>query len=310
MDQSRHLALSRGCLILLYTVLILHSSVDGGEATERAGAVRFVADTISNGLRPHSRLEFSSDGRQIFWSGYVIGEGNTEWMFTSTWDGHEWTVPEIIPVNGGLGNGPALSPDGERLFFGAERPLEVGGPPYVGIWYADREGDGWTQVQPVEATLDTTGFAGRPSLSRNGNLYYLVRGSISAIPAVARCRLESGLYLEPELIGGALDGEIVLDPWIHPDEEFLLIMLDADLSDQPNHGSSDLFIVRKRPDDSWGPIVNLGSAVNTKHFDRSPSMSHDGEMLFFIRAVGDIFVESDAHFYWQKWSEIPRSYVE
>lgn len=310
MDQSRHLALGRKCLILIVTILILHSSVDGGEAAERAGAVRFVADTLSHGIRPHSRLEFSPDGRQIFWSGYVISEDNTEWMFTSTWGGHGWTVPEIIPINGGLGNGPALSPDGGRLFFGAERPLEEGGPTYIGIWYADREGDGWSQVQPVESTLDTTGFAGQPSMARNGNLYYLVRGSISAIPAVALCRFESGVHLEPELIGGVLEGEIVLDPWIDPDEKFLLIMLDADLSDQPNHGSSDLFIVRKRPDDSWGPIVNLGSAVNTKHFDRSPSMSHDGEMLFFIRAVGDIFVESDAHFYWQKWSEIPRSYVE
>ncbi len=87
-------------------------------------------------------------------------------------------------------------------------------------------------------------------------------------------------------------------------------MLDSDLSDQPSHGSSDLFMVRSRSDDTWGPIVNLGSTVNTKHFDRSPSISPDGEMLFFIRAVGNIFVESDAHFYWQKWSQIPRSYVE
>lgn len=294
---------------MLWLIPALHPSFDGPEAAERA-AVRFLPDTLSAGIRPHSRLEFSPDGRQVFWSGYLIGEGSTEWMFSSTWTGSGWTVPETVPVNGGQGNGPALSPDGTRLFFGAERSLEPGGPRYVGIWFADRTGDGWTDVQPVESTLDSTGFAGRPSLSSNGNLYYVARGTLSELPAVHRCRFEDGVFLEPEILGGGLADEIVLDPWIAPDERFLLVMLDADLSDRPSYGSSDVYIVRMLEDDSWGPAVNLGSVVNTWHFDRSPSMSRDGRYLFFIRAVGDVFVESDAQYYVLRWREIALSWDE
>lgn len=258
---------------------------------------RLMPDILSEGIRPHSRLEISPDGREIFWSGWIIGDGNTEWMFTSTWREGAWSAPTKLEVNGGQGNGPALSPDGDRLFFGAQRPLEDGGPEFVGIWYADRENDGWGEVRPVEATLDSFGFAGRPSLADNGTLYYLARGMLSDFPAVHRCRFDDGAHTEPELLSGAFAGEIVMDPWIDPSEHFLLLMFDEDLSSRPSFGSSDLFISYHRPDDSWDEPTNLGPTINTEHFDRSPSISPDRKSLIFIRAVGDVFAASDAHFY-------------
>lgn len=310
MMQRCRAPIRRVFTIMLWLIPTLVPSCDGLDAADRAAAVPFLSGTLSAGIRPHSRLEFSPDGQQVFWSGYVIGEGTTEWMFFSTWTGSGWTAPETVPANDGLGNGPALSPDGNRLFFGAERPAEPGGPSLVGIWYADRIGDGWTEPQPVDVTLQNSGFVGRPSVARSGNLYYLARGELSEMPAVVRCLWENEVYAECELILGDLADEIVLDPWVEPKEEFMLLMLDADLSDQPTFGSSDVYVVRRLEDDSWGPAVNLGSMVNTGHFDRSPSLSRDGRYLFFIRAFGDVFVESEAHFHVLRWREIPLGQTE
>jgi hypothetical protein len=41
--------------------------------------------------------------------------------------------------------------------------------------------------------------------------------------------------------------------------------------------------------DRWSPPVNLGTAVNTPAPETRPSLSWDGERLYFGRA-GDIFV--------------------
>jgi hypothetical protein len=95
----------------------------------------------------------------------------------------------------------------------------------------------------------------------------------------------------------SFDGEVLMDPWIDPDEKFLIFMRDDWVNLRPGQGSSDLFITYIQEDGSWGEPLNLGSAVNTKHFDRSPSLSPDGNHLIFIRAVGEMFVTSDAHFY-------------
>ena len=123
MDRCRRLGLFRVPHPWLWVVPILSLPFILG-ATRGPVPVEFMPDILSAGIRPHSRLEFSPDGHKMYWSGYIIGEGNTEWMFSSTWQDGWWTSPVKLQVNDGLGNGPALSPDGDRLFFGAQRHLE------------------------------------------------------------------------------------------------------------------------------------------------------------------------------------------
>lgn len=70
-----------------------------------------------------------------------------------------------------------------------------------------------------------------------------------------------------------------LDPFITPDGRRLFFssirpVNGADRSD------ADLWVVRRRPDGSWGPPRHLGDAVNSPHDELYPSVSADGTLYF------------------------------
>ncbi len=77
------------------------------------------------------------------------------------------------------------------------------------------------------------------------------------------------------------------------------------------YGSCDLFFTRKR-NGKWMQPVNLGAPVNTSNWESQPSLSSNGEALYFVRGVthsdrreSDIFVSNlDAEGYWSKPDKI------
>jgi Tol biopolymer transport system component len=49
-----------------------------------------------------------------------------------------------------------------------------------------------------------------------------------------------------------------------------------------NLGSTDIYMSKKMPDGSWSLPQNLGVSVNSRYWDTQPSISSDGQTLFFI----------------------------
>lgn len=78
------------------------------------------------------------------------------------------------------------------------------------------------------------------------------------------------------------------------------------------YGSCDLFFTRKRGN-KWSKAVNLGPPINTSNWESQPSLSSDGETLYFVRGVSrgnrresDIYVSSlDNDGYWSKPNKLP-----
>ena len=48
------------------------------------------------------------------------------------------------------------------------------------------------------------------------------------------------------------------------------------------YGSCDLFIAKKMADGKWGVPENIGKPINTEYWDSQPSMSSDGQTIFFV----------------------------
>ena len=46
-------------------------------------------------------------------------------------------------------------------------------------------------------------------------------------------------------------------------------------------GGMDLYVCKKMPDGSWGEAFNLGPDINTQYNEEYPSVSYDGETLYF-----------------------------
>jgi hypothetical protein len=104
-----------------------------------------------------------------------------------------------------------------------------------------------------------------------------------------------GAYTVPESLEGPINAAGAVDPFVDPDERFLLF---TGLGRDDGFGITDIYISHRQDNGSWGEPINLGDGVNTEHFERFPSLSRDGRYLFFIRAVGEQFSTADSHFYW------------
>jgi outer membrane protein OmpA-like peptidoglycan-associated protein/tetratricopeptide (TPR) repeat protein len=48
------------------------------------------------------------------------------------------------------------------------------------------------------------------------------------------------------------------------------------------YGSCDLFIAKKMANGTWGVPENIGKPINTEYWDSQPSMSSDGQSIYFV----------------------------
>lgn len=257
----------------------------------------FLPEVLAAGACPHGQLAFAPDGTGVFWSAIRL-EGREQTVYYSAFEGNALSKPAVAPFAAPSGNGgAALSPDGKRLFFSAELAAKDGSSAkQTAIYYVERAENGWSAPAAIESTVDDTMTKGQVSVARNGNIYFSGRVLTERTPGIYRCRYADGRYGPPEKLAGPIaDAPLLVDPWIDPEEKFLLI------SCAPPEGPpmlTDIGISYHRADGTWDLPVRLGGPVNTGAFERFPSLSPDGKYLFFIRSLSPQFVGDQAHFYW------------
>lgn len=79
-------------------------------------------------------------------------------------------------------------------------------------------------------------------------------------------------------------------PTLSPDGQILIFTACELYGDyggrRRGHGSCDLFYASKNGK-NWTNPINLGTTINTNHWETQPSYSADGRTLFFIRGIRD-----------------------
>jgi Tol biopolymer transport system component/L-ascorbate metabolism protein UlaG (beta-lactamase superfamily) len=258
---------------------------------------KFWPEVLAAEACPHGQLAFSPDGTGVFWSAIRL-DGREQTIYFSAFREGTFTKPVVAPFAAPAGNGgPAFSPDGKRLYFSAELAATDGSSPKpTAICYVERTGAGWSKPTPIEPTIDNTMTKGQVSVARSGSIYFSGRVLTERTPAIYICRYADGRYAPPEKLRGPLtEAALLIDPWIDPDEKFLLV------SCAPPEGPptlTDIGVSARQADGTWGKPARLGPAVNTEAFERFPSLSRDGRYLFFIRSLSPQFVGDQAYFYW------------
>jgi len=177
---------------------------------------------------------------------------------------------------------PSISSDGLELYFMSRR---TGGTGDWDIWVTKRETiyDPWAEPANIGSTVNSSGEDWAPCISADG--------------------LE--LYFEANRSGGHGDTDILVasrktidEPWGNPVNLGTVVNTSSrdggpsisndglELYFKSNrlggHGAEDLW-VSKRPAkaEPWGSPLNLGPTVNGSDWDRGPSISTDGLVLFF-----------------------------
>jgi len=267
-----------------------------GQEVPGLTAVRFAPEILTNDNQPHSRLSISPNHNALYWSAYVGQESMTIGLL-SKFDGKKLSKPEPKPFSEELDiRGPVFNSDGNRIFFSGVYPVpELDDKPHGGIWYVQNTGGLWGDPVPVIATMDSLWQTGSPAISRNGNLYFSAVRMGELAPKLYFSEHANEEYSTPQELGEAINSGVCLDPFVSPDENFLLFV-GHDW--EGGHGSGDIFISFKDADSSWGDPVNLGLAVNSENFERFPSVSPNGKYIFFLRATSSSFPSDSTHFYW------------
>ncbi len=220
---------------------------------------------------------FSPDGRTVFFS-----RGRFWTIMTSTRAGASWSAPEVASFSGKwLDTDPFVSPDGRRVYFVSNRPLDdnpaTAPLPYFSIWYVERAGGGnWSQPINVGTPINGNGSAWFPSVTSDGTLYFHARREGGKGGSdIYYSRRMGDHYTEPVPVDfntAASEQE----PYVAPDESYMIFVSDR----AGGFGSSDLYISIRR-DGHWGTPMNLGEQINTYATEMAPSVSADGTTLYF-----------------------------
>lgn len=243
------------------TAQVRDARLPGGARPGRAASV--FAPGLVSGTAHEYGLTVDRDWSEIY---FTRLSGGRNVILTSRRTGATWAPAVPASFSGTYIDGhPWLAPDGERLYFVSRRPCP-GARQALNVWVVERSEGGWTAPRSLGRPFtDQTVHA--PSVGESGTIY---------ATGLMRFRYVGGRYLPAEPLSPATNGTA---PAVSPDESFLVFSARR----PGGFGGTDLYVVFRRPDGSWGDPRNLGPGVNTAHVEGSPTLSPDGRVLFFSR---------------------------
>jgi WD40 repeat protein len=266
--------------LLLIAALLSSFSIS---AAQQRSAVR-APSILAEGLISTSDDEFGGsltpNGDTIFFS-RSAPHSYRYTMLQSHREKGVWTRPSVLPFSGRYTDSdPTLSPDGTKMFWTSDRPVNGKTKHDYDLWMVERTSSGaWSEPERLPEPINSDASEFAASMTRDGTLYFSSArdGGIQAY----RSRRVNGAWTTPENVSRLIDrgdSAVVydLDVMIDPDERFVL--LGSIRSD--GLGNFDLYLARN-DHGTWSRAVHLPSPFNTRARDYAPHLSPDGKRLFF-----------------------------
>jgi len=241
-----------------------------------------------NSYRHEQAGSISSDGLSIFITVYSRpgGSGSDDlWVAVRDAIDAPWGEPVNLgpTVNTSVPDGYAsISADGLTLYFSAAD--RGGGQGGNDIWMTTRAttDDNWDEPVNLGQPVDTGSSEFSQCISADGlELYFgasWLGGSGNSDIWVAKRATTNDDWSKPVNLGAVVNSSSYEEtPSISTDGNTLFFA-----SGRPGgFGDSDLWMTRRKADGGWTTPVNLGDAVNTSNYEGSPSISSDGQTLYF-----------------------------
>ncbi|UBZ14523.1 hypothetical protein LDL77_02125 [Flagellimonas marinaquae] len=173
---------------------------------------------------------------------------------------------------------PMISIDNQKLYFVADYP-----PDY---WYSERAENGeWLSPVKMDA-LSTDKGDWYMSAAKNHTLYF-------TDGRVHKSTLIDGEYSSRRKVEGKFNELDAGDPCISPNEDYMIFASTRD----NGYGKGDIYVCFKNKNGLWSQAYNLGSSINTEHWESAPYISPDEKFLFFSRRDGEQNAKSQ-DIYW------------
>lgn len=230
----------------------------------------------------HER-DFAMDaaGKEIFFS-YVHAGFSKSTVLTLKFENGSWGSLKVAPFSGAYNDlEPALSPDGQALFFISKRPEFLNdSTPDWNIWVSKRTNDGWGAAEIVNLPFDTEGNEFYPSLAKNGNLYFTATLDDGlGGEDIFVSDYKNGQYTMSRNLGAGVNSSFPeFNAYVAPDESFLLF---SSYGRDDGYGGGDLYISYSDSTGAWLPALNMGAGINSEKIDYCPFVTSDMTTLFF-----------------------------
>lgn len=256
-----------------------------GQTPPGTNPVVFAPGILSLTNRFELRLAFSPDGKACYFTVSDSGYSYMHLLYTTQDVSGVWSPQVLVPFLPNQDKGePFFSQDGNKLYFTC---LTNGQHDFYSV---DRTPQGWTNPAALPSPINSAYDEFCLSQATNGTFYFASArpGGFGGLDLYRTLQV-AGQPLQVENLGSTInssgdDG----DPCIAPDERFLIFYRLG------GFGGADLFVSFNDRKGGWTAPVNLGSQFNTSSDEFGPSLSPDGQYLFFVRqqylgTVGDIY---------------------
>lgn len=246
-----------------------------GSATGRGEAELVGPGSIS---LPHRSEVFPAiDPRDgSLWFSVYDDSFDEQTLMLARWTGTDWAEPEVAPFSGRWGDrAPRFSVDGAILYFTSDRPREPGGSSDdMNIWRVRGGAGAWGNPELVPGPLNSEANDIHSSATHRSVWVASRRPGSLGRSDIFRIGGDGTV----EHFGAPINDELSQpDLWVSPDESWMILVV----TDHPDgYGGDDLFVSRFE-DGSWTAPENLGPEINTEEYEYGPTVSPDGEYLYF-----------------------------
>ena len=247
-----------------------------------------------------SCISFTQDGKEVYYAEDTpdIPDINVIKTMKLKRDG-TWTKPVAVRFSGKYRDfNLNLSPDSQKIFFTSRRPLTDGSPVsnVNNIWIVERIGGIWGKPKSAGKNINTAYMDCYPSITMDGSIFFHRFGDPGSKGGgdLFKSKLINGKYGIPENIGEPVNTKLhELDVLVEPNEKWIIYL-------SYNHpdglGMGDLFISFKLSSGKWSKPIHMGNKINSPQIEICPSLSPDGEYLFFSstrKPAGAYWVSTD-----------------
>ncbi len=206
-------------------------------------------------------------------------------ILVSRFEDGKWQTPEVASSSGQYSDyDPFLTPDGSKLFFISNRPVEGQAEQNYDIWYVKKTKEGCSDPENPGTPINTEANEFYPSVSANGTLYFSTRRASEqrGIRSPSRRAYRWQIRRTGE-VERRCQQPIRRDRCLHRARQEVDRV--CQLRQIWGLGLGDLYISYNQKG-VWTPTKHLGEKINSNAREYCPIFSPDSEYFFFTSMRG------------------------